>query len=83
MVEVRRAFVDILDDAGWLDAGRKHPLSTRASQTSLGTKLEGQEEYRPIMRAFQSLESFHALSKSPRLIGNCNPTGENDNRDNK
>ena len=69
VLEVRRAFVQILDDAGWLDAGRDDPLSTRAKQTPLGTKLEGQDEYRPIMRAFQSLQSFHALSKSPRLLG--------------
>ena len=69
VLEVRRAFVQILDDAGWLDAGRDDPLSTRARQTPLGTKLEGQDEYRPIMRAFQSLESFHSLSKSPRLLG--------------
>ena len=69
VLEVRRAFVQILDDAGWLDAGREDALSTRATRTPLGTKLEGQEEYRPIMRAFQSLESFHALSRSPKLLG--------------
>ena len=70
VLAVRREFLRILRSEGWVDEQQDDPeLGAKATTVPLGTKLEGQEEYRPVMRAFQSLECFHKLARSPNLLG--------------
>jgi hypothetical protein len=70
VLAVRREFVRVLRSAGWLDVQQDDSeLGTKATTVPLGTKLEGQEQYLPVLRAYQSLECFHQLARSPNLVG--------------
>lgn len=61
---VRQGFVDIIARHGWLDAGTE-PDELISTQPA---RIEGMEEFGPVLLAFQSMESFHALAHSPGIV---------------
>lgn len=64
VLDVRRDFIDMLADLGWLKAGTE-PDACIAGRPST---VEGQEEFYPAFMRFQQMYRFHKLSTHPALL---------------
>ena len=67
ILQLRRDFLEICDRHGWIKEGTDVMDGIRNG----GPYREGQEEYWPILDAFQSLESFHAFAHYPSILDVC------------
>jgi ectoine hydroxylase-related dioxygenase (phytanoyl-CoA dioxygenase family) len=67
VLDVRRAFVRILEKHGWLKPGTD-PMDAVAWPEGGKLCSEGDEGYWPLLDAFQRLENFHALAHDPQLL---------------
>lgn len=70
VLAVRAKFVEILRKNGWIDEQQEDMLLGTRSAPELFNmdRVEGFPGYGSVFHAFQSLESFHALSQHPALL---------------
>jgi len=64
LMAVRADFAAILYNHGWLDDGT-NPIDALTTQRP---RLEGDDDYWPVLDEFQRLESFHTLPHHPSIL---------------